>query len=234
MPEHKLPPLTSELLQRIKLVRRILGSLLFHFTRTPKEHFVEVGTGRGSKMIMPASASAVLNKILHEGALRGTSGWTYGYNCVCFTEVPIQEFNSIFSLVELAASEKERPRYEPYGVAVSKTWLYGQGGRPVIYDQPDKLSALPEDLRYRFVPYDPTAGIDFSWEREWRIRADYVRLDPAETLVILPSAEEAFQIVYEFAREEVDGDEDGPIGVYHVAKWLAVSLDIFGFRANIA
>ena len=87
-------------------------------------------------MIMPASASAVLYKILHEGALRGTSGWTYGYNCVCFTEAPRQEFNSIFSLVELAASEKERPRYEPHGVAVSKTWLFGEGGRPVIYDQP--------------------------------------------------------------------------------------------------
>ena len=61
----------------------------------------------------------------------------------------------------------------------------------------------------------------FSWEREWRIRADYLRLDPTETRVIMPSAEEAFEIVYEFARQEV-------------ARWLAVSLDIFGFRANIA
>jgi hypothetical protein len=155
MPKHKLPPLTSELLQRINLVRRDLGSLQFHFTRTPKEHSVEVETGRDSKMIMPASASAVLNKILHEGALRGTSGWTYSYNCVCFTEAPIQEFNSI------------------------SPWL-------------------------NWRPLKGTTAIRDHTGRKTR----YLRS------------------AYEFAREEVDGDEDGRSGVYHVARWLgSASLD---------
>jgi hypothetical protein len=231
--QHSTPALSKELLQRIKLVRRDLGSLLFHFTRAPDAGFVQVDTGHGSKLSMSASASSVLRKILYEGALRGTSGWTYGYNCVCFTEAPIQEFNSIFSLVEMAASEKERPRYEPYGVAVSKNWLFAHGGRPVIYDRPDGVMVLPEDQRYRFVPYDPTAGIDFTWEREWRIRSDSLQLDPKQTLVIVPTADEAFELVYEFAEAEADWDEDGPVGVYHVPMWLAVSLDIFGFHLNI-
>jgi hypothetical protein len=52
------------------------------------------------------------------------------------------------------------------GVAVSKKWLFAHWGRPVIYDRPEGLVALPDDQRYRFVPYDPTAGTDFTWERE--------------------------------------------------------------------
>ena len=89
MAEHNTPDLPAELLKRIKLVRRDLGSLLFHFTRAPGCPTVEVETGPGSRVIMPASASAVLQKILHEGALKGTSRWTYGFSCVCFTEAPI-------------------------------------------------------------------------------------------------------------------------------------------------
>lgn len=229
MSKHNTPELSAALLQRIKMVRRDLGNLLFHFTRTPPDDsMVRVETGAGSSMAMGASAFSVSKKILYEGALRGTSRWTYGYDCVCFTEAPIQELNSVFSLVEIAASEKERPRYEPYGVAVNKKWLFNQGGRPVIYDRPDGLSVFPEDQEYRFVPYDPAAGIDFSWEREWRIRTECVRLDPKETLVVVPTADEAFEVVYEFAKTEADWDEDGPTGVYHVANWLAVSLDILG------
>jgi hypothetical protein len=181
----------------------------------------------GPLSVSSASAWAVLCKILHEGRLKGTANWTYGRSlCLLFrgTDSRVQ-----FSLVELAASESERPRHEPYGVAVSKEWLFRQGGRPVIYEHPANHNALPEALKYRFVPYDPVAWIDFSWERECRIQADYLKLEPTETLVIVPSATEAFDLVYEFAKEEVDGDEDGPTGVNHVAKWLAVSLDIFGF-----
>lgn len=230
MNEHQTPELPEELFKRIKLVRRDLGSLLFHFTRSPEERFVEVTFGEGHTMSMSDSASSVLRKILYEGQLKGTSGWSYGHNCICFTEAPIQEFNSIFSLVEIAASARERPRYEPYGIGVSKRWLFAQGGRPVIYDHPDMLSSLAEDQKYRFVPYDPTNKIDFTWEREWRIKADHLKLDPKETLVVVPSSDEAFELVYEFADIEPDYDDDPvPSGFYHKPKWLAVSLDIFGF-----
>jgi len=52
-----------------------------------------------------------------------------------------------------------------------------------------------------------------------------------ETLVIVPTADEAFKIVYEFANIEADYDDDGLImGAYHDPNWLAVSLDLFGLR----
>ncbi|MGH7429143.1 MAG: hypothetical protein ACREJ4_12440, partial [Candidatus Methylomirabilaceae bacterium] len=149
---------------------------------------------------------------------------------------PIQEFSAVFSLVELAASKKERPRYEPYGIAVSKARLFAQGGRPVIYDYPDARDTLPESHRYRFVPYDPLNGIYFTWERKWRIKTDALPLDPKHTLVIVPTADEAFDIVYEFADVEPDYDVEGSYGPayvagsYHVPRWLAVSLDLFGTK----
>ena len=231
MNEHKTPDLPNELLKRITLVRRDLGNLLFHFTRKPAEQFIKIEFGQGHTMSMPGSASSVLRKILYEGGLKGTSSWSYGQSCVCFTEAPIQEFNSIFSLVEIAASEKERPRYEPYGIGVSKKWLFSQGGRPVIYDHPNAVDSIPKDKKYRFVPYDPENGVDFTWEREWRIKTDYLRPAPKETLVVVPTSDEAFELVYEFADIEPDGDwDDFPSGFYHKPRWLAVSLDLFGFR----
>lgn len=226
----KTPDNPDELLKRMRLVRRDLGNLLFHFTRKPESDFVRVERPGGYSE-MTASASAVLNEILHDGALIGTNTWTRGYNCVCFGEAPIQEFNSIFSLVDMAASEKERPRYEPYGIAVTKEWLFQQGGRPVIYDHPDAFELLPEGHRYRHVPYDPTRGIDYTWEREWRIRSEKLALDPKYTLAVVPTADEAFELVYEFAAQEVEYDKHGPTGAYHAPRWLAVSLDLFGYRA---
>lgn len=230
--DNMCPEISSELQQRIRLVRRDMGNLLFHFTRTPEEKFVVVKTRTG-ELSMSSSAYSVLNKILYEESLRGSSKWTYGKNCICFTEAPIIEFNSIFALNEIASSIKERPRYEPFGIAVPKKWLYGKGGRPAIYDHPSNINLLPDELKYRFVPYDPVNGIDYTWEREWRLNADFLKLDPKHTLVVVPTSKDAFKIVYEFADMEADYDyADGEsyiAGVYHKPKWLAVSLELFGF-----
>ncbi|MDQ1351948.1 MAG: hypothetical protein QG657_2254 [Acidobacteriota bacterium] len=230
MTEAKMPQLSKELARRIRIVRRDIGSLLFHFTRLPAMKSVQIEQPH-STTIMSASAGAVLRKILWDGYLLGSSTWTHGENCICFTEAPIHEFNSIFSLVAIASSESERPRYEPYGVAVTKRWLFAQGGRPVIYDHPDALATIPTEQRYRFVAYDPTREIDFTWEREWRYRGDRLFINPKETLVVVPTADEAFEIAYELADMEADYDRDGNLeGAYHVPRWLTVSLDIFGFE----
>jgi hypothetical protein len=139
MSTHNVPDLSPELAKRIRLVRRDIGSLLFHFTRKPKEPFIVVATPNGGSRSWPSSAGGVLQKILYDARLTGTGRWSAGESCVCFTEAPIQEFNAIFSLVAIAATEQLRPRYEPYGIAVRKEWLFAQGGRPVIYDEPDAL-----------------------------------------------------------------------------------------------
>jgi hypothetical protein len=225
MPLHQNPGISPELAKRIRLVRRDVTDLLFHFTRSVHPDN-ESGLSR--------SASSVLRKILNEGKLLGSSRWTEGVNTICFTEAPIQEFNSIFSLASIAASLDQRPRYEPYGIAVSKKWLFEQGGRPVVYDHPDAIAEFSASQRYRYVPYDPCAGIDFTWEREWRVKSSTLLLDPKHTLVIVPTSAEAFELVYGYANLEADWDVEGSqgeayiTGTYHSPKWLAVSLDLFG------
>lgn len=187
MPDDKLPDLPTEVAGRIKFLRRDIGNLLFHFTRGTGEPIVrEIN---GGEVQMDGSASSVLSCILQDGGLKGTTNYIRSEEpCVCFTEAPLHEFSTLFHLNELAASKDERPRYEPYGVAVNKHWLFTEGGRPVIYDHPENFEAIPEHLQHRFVPYDPMQGVDFTWEREWRIQTDWLELEPSKTLVVVPTA----------------------------------------------
>jgi hypothetical protein len=69
----ELPELSDELARRITLVRRDIGNLVFHFTRKPDGTFLEVRHPGGMTQTTPATASAVLHKILVEGHLRGSS-----------------------------------------------------------------------------------------------------------------------------------------------------------------
>lgn len=227
------PYISHELINRIQLVRRDIGNLLFHFTRMPSEKIV---IRKGNLVShVEKSARGVLEKILSEGKLLGSDRWMgAGHKCICFTEAPISELAALFSLVKIAASEDQRPRYEPYGIAVAKKWLYSKGGRPVIYDKKDAYDKLPDELKYRHVTYDPENKIDFTWEREWRIQAEELVLDPSQALVIVPDASTAFDIFYGHAEEKPDYDySDGQTwvaGVYHEPKWMAVSLDLFGIE----
>jgi hypothetical protein len=103
---------------------------------------------------------------------------------VCLTEQPIS-----------AILKNPVHRYSGYGIAYHKVLLYQAGGRPVLYgserelgrllrpDEPgwqdDKeifTGGLPQDLQYLWVRYKPLLPgcgdypVDFTWEREWRIK----------------------------------------------------------------
>lgn len=219
----RTPDLGKELATLIRLVRRDMGSLLFHFTRAAKR----------------SPASDVLKSILRDGAVRGTRTWTEGGldDCVCFTEAPIAEFAAIFSLVEIAASGVQPPRYEPYGIAVTKDWLFREGGRPVIYESDSAFTSYNDAQRYRLVPFDLQAGIDFTWEREWRIKRSQLKLDPNNTLVVVPTAKEAFELMKGSIPEpEGEGTTGGAAYEFRdqfgIPKWMAVSLDLFGARVK--
>lgn len=228
-----LKRMAHDTLAKMKLYRRDMGNLLFHFTRRPDAP-VKIGSATLSNG--PAS---VLWKIAVDGFLLGGDGYIKGgHKCVCFMETPISEVASIFHLARETAGLKMRPRYEPYGVAVTKDWLFERGGRPVIYQSESEYGSLPEPLRWRHVRYEPHNGIDFTWEREWRIHTDKLVLTPEQVLFVLPTAKEAFEFVYEQGSEvtdwAVDFNEIGdpvsadPITTFQKAKWLAVSLDFFG------
>ncbi len=61
MTDHKTPQMSKELFDRIRLVRRDFGDLLFHFTRAAKERFLTIQRGHGGTMSIPSSASGVMS-----------------------------------------------------------------------------------------------------------------------------------------------------------------------------
>ena len=125
-------------------------------------------------------AKEKFDSILKSRELRGGTGFIKGgYKCVCFSEAPIGVLSHMLG--------NEDMRYAPLGVIVSKEWLLGKGGRPVIYQTEAEFDLLPEGLRYRHVRYEPHNGVDFTWEREWRIRAEALPLDPEQTTIVVPS-----------------------------------------------
>jgi len=108
-----------------------------------------------------------------------------GYRCVCFTEAPLAAFADAF------VSRVPFTRYSQFGLMFDKSWVYDRGGRPVIYQPDTDFSILPEELRWRHVRFEPNGQhiIDFTWEREWRIRCDELPFSPAEAVIVVPSAD---------------------------------------------
>jgi len=123
-----------------------------------------------------------LRKILADRSLIAGSRFIKGnYRCVCFSEAPLT------SLTDGLVNQDYYSRYSPFAIMISKHWLFAQGGRPVIYQSAEEYYPLPDSHRWRHVLYEPsdsTKSIDFTWEREWRIKCEYSYLirDPQTLL----------------------------------------------------
>lgn len=84
--------------------------------------------------------------------------------------------------------------------------LFSIGGRPVIYQPEAEYSALPETLRWRHVRYDlgVVPPIDFTWEREWRVRSDELCFDENFASVFLPNEEWRERFIDDMDQESYD------------------------------
>lgn len=134
-----------------------------------------------------ADAFTTLQKILRERRMLGGTGFIRGqYPCVCFSEAPVGYLGYALTQPTL-----HPVRYQPIGLIVAKSWLFDHGGRPIIYQNGAEFSELPEHLRWRHVRYEPNAHppIDFTWEREWRIRTENLPIDPSCITIVLPTRE---------------------------------------------
>jgi hypothetical protein len=127
--------------------------------------------------------------------LRGGTGYIKGnYRCVCFTEAPLHALQDI-----LLRPTGHNFKYKAYGIIVKKAWLFQQGGRPVIYQAEPEYDSLPESHRWRHVRYEPAASppVDFTWEREWRIKTDELNIDPESALLVVPGVDELREVCEE-------------------------------------
>lgn len=134
------------------------------------------------------SAYQNLVSILEKGEIWGSNtkgGFIKGPNpAACFMDVP---FTALKVLLDRDNADPESPRYEAYGVVVTKKYAYKRGCRPVLYLSDAEMVGLriPEDEKWRVVRFEDTKTRKISWihEREWRCKGAF-RV-PAEPLAVL-------------------------------------------------
>lgn len=119
------------------------------------------------------SARDNLMSILREGVIQPSSSrWGFikgDQEATCLMDVPISALKHVLTTENVASPY---PRYEPYGIVISKQYAYKQGARPVLYLSHEEMEALnvPDDQLWRVVHFDVTEEDWAGWlhEREWR------------------------------------------------------------------
>jgi hypothetical protein len=104
--------------------------------------------------------------ILRTGVIQGSSRMVrMGRTVVCLFDAQWSELSSLLA-------PDNRRRYEPFGIALDKTYAFAMGARPVIY-MPWREACQMLDQRelWRAVAIDlgQAPPLDWTFEREWRI-----------------------------------------------------------------
>jgi hypothetical protein len=151
------------------------------------------------------SARDALISILSVGLIRGSgnSGYIKGKNtAACFTEMPLSTIRYFIQHRSMTSHP-----YQPFGIAVSKHNAWQRGARPVIYLPDDEAHWIPDEERWRHVQLDYGKKVDFTHEREWRVKGDF-GLKGFGVYVIVPNKEEELVVgaaLSEEARNHVLG-----------------------------
>lgn len=130
-----------------------------------------------------------LKKIIGARKIKGNDGMIIGgHNCICFTESPAICLTNNGELDSQYFS-----RYTPFGFQYTKLTIFKMGGRPVIYST--KKEAIKQnknsEINWRYVTYNPNPQavdyLDFTWEREWRIRKSNIPIKNDLTKLVFPN-----------------------------------------------
>ncbi|MGI0015938.1 MAG: hypothetical protein ACREBU_21165 [Nitrososphaera sp.] len=121
------------------------------------------------------SAFDNLVNILQTGKIWATKTFIKGPNpAACFMDVP---FYSLKYILNKENTDPENPRYEPFGVFVTKRYAYLKGCRPVLYLSDEEVQRLemPDSELWRVVRLELSDTECISWlhEREWRAKGDF-------------------------------------------------------------
>ncbi len=149
--------------------RSDMSSSLVHLTRPRKDD--------GKAL----SSVDVILKILKDNQINGSSaseGFIHGgHSAVCFQDAPLYSIaQNIAFEREYRKENKSKLRYSGCGLIFSKYYLFERGCRPVVYDIPSQAKEYISPANwYRIVSLDISdmgKVVDWSHEREWRIKGD--------------------------------------------------------------
>jgi hypothetical protein len=112
-------------------------------------------------------------KILIDKKIKGSGSGGYvigATKAVCLQELPL---TAIVENLLYEDSLNDKIRYSPFGIRLSKPFVYKKGGRPVIYENSTLMkNYLPESEYWRIVNLnltDKESCMDWTHEREWRV-----------------------------------------------------------------
>ncbi|MDC5822206.1 hypothetical protein OPW19_20535 [Vibrio europaeus] len=139
-----------------------------HLTRETEEHEM------ASLMFKILAERTLIGSTTQQGFIVG------GSSAVCFQDVPLNSVcqNTWFEQKLRESGQSNKVRYAPCGFWFPKTYVYNYGGRPVIYDRTDLAKQyLPYEEWWRIVNFDLSDDehiLDWTHEREWRVKGDFV------------------------------------------------------------
>ncbi|WMX55653.1 MULTISPECIES: DUF2971 domain-containing protein [unclassified Peribacillus] len=175
---------------------------LTHLTRIPRDNSEPLN-------VVIKRGVDILIKILKERKIIGSNpsqGFIVGNNpAVCFQEAPLYGVcQNIYHEQENRQALGGKNRYDALGLSFAKRYVFEKGGRPVLYEDKDiAKKILPMEEWWRIVSFnlaDEGKIIDWTHEREWRVKEDF-KFELSETYVLLLN-----QATYRYFIEEIDKD----------------------------
>lgn len=135
-----------------------------------------------------------LIRILKDKNINGSTskGFIIGdMPAVCFQEVPIYSLiqNVQYEYLQRKQGNSHKVRYCGVGLSFGKFYVFTKGGRPVIYEDKEKMKKLLSSTEYwrivntKLICEDPNI-IDWTHEREWRCKNHFeFELDVAHVIL---------------------------------------------------
>ncbi len=142
-----------------------LSPFLVHLTKNTEN---EDGYTAFDNLVSILKTGEVFGSTAKKGFIKGRTPAS------CFMDVPL-------GCLKYVLNEKNtiraRPRYEPFGVVISKKFAYSHGCRPVLYLSNEESNTLeiPEAELWRVVRLEAVDGSGVNWihEREWRAKGSF-------------------------------------------------------------
>jgi len=146
-----------------------------------------------------------LISILQSGEIWGSStkkGFIKGSNrAVCFMDIPL---NSLKYVLDNKNANPKHPRYEPFGVIITKKLAFKNGCRPVLYlsDEEMRRLRIPVSERWRVVKFEVVRNRWISWihEREWRCKGNF-KMPTTPLAVLVKNTNDARKLLKKIAEE---------------------------------
>ncbi len=155
----------------------------------------------------------ILYSILKDKKIKGSttsSGFIVGNEkVVCFQDAPLYSIcqNTFFEQKKREKDVNYKLRYKAFGLLFDKQFMYNKGSRPVIYEKTEiaKTFLLPSEY-WRIVNFNlenDISIIDWTHEREWRIKGDF-EFELSDVTIIVPRQSHIKELISKFKDDGID------------------------------